>query len=410
MNLQDPTADARPAPTVPGVAPAFTTPLHQLSAAAAMVAPLPTAAPQPQQQPGAAPRLPSIRAWLAGIPAGKPAPETAGKPPLPAPLPPPPVEGARTVPVPVVEAPPMSVVAPVERHGAGVTLGPEEGEGMETKDEMEVEETGMEVEQVQSGESVVGMEPMAHVEEAAGQIGGQEMKKEEEMKQQTELTVDTGMASSEDRKQRMLEVAGVHFFLFSERPTQSRRLINQNPLGLLFFPKKKKKAFYNDADINVLIFLVAEILDRLTAHNDRIPLDPTHVTRFHSRRAPTITVIDYLRRLVRYGNLSRSTLLALLLYMDRACARCPRFVISSLTVHRFVIAAVTVACKANSDAYYSNRIYADLGGIPLRELNALELELVFMLDWGVGVTSERLQAYYVNLVARHPGFYFAGAR
>ncbi|KAJ3199128.1 hypothetical protein HDU67_003092, partial [Dinochytrium kinnereticum] len=149
--------------------------------------------------------------------------------------------------------------------------------------------------------------------------------------------------------------------------------------------------FYNNADMNVLIFLVAEILDRLTAHNDRIPIMPSSITRFHSKRPAGISIIDYLRRIVKHGVVNRSCLLAVLVYMDRMCARNNTFMISSLTVHRFLITAVATSCKVHSDTYYSNKHYADVGGIPLRELNALELELVFQMNWDLLTTQEMLQ-------------------
>ncbi|KAI8836118.1 cyclin-domain-containing protein [Chytridium lagenaria] len=168
--------------------------------------------------------------------------------------------------------------------------------------------------------------------------------------------------------------------------------------------------FYNDVDVNVLIFLVAEILECLTAHNNRLTVNPANITRFHSKRAPDISIIEYLRRIVKHGAVNRSCLLSILVYMDRMCFRHNMFMISSLTVHRFIITAVTVSSKAHSDTYFSNRVYADVGGIPLRELNTLELDTLFHLNWDLQVTSDRLQTYYVNLIKRHKGFFFSKDR
>ncbi|KAJ3202251.1 hypothetical protein HDU67_000683 [Dinochytrium kinnereticum] len=160
--------------------------------------------------------------------------------------------------------------------------------------------------------------------------------------------------------------------------------------------------------MNVLIYLIAEILDRLTSHNDRIAMSPSNITRFHSKRPAGISIIDYLRRIVKHGAVNRSCLMAVLVYMDRMCSRNSTFMVSSLTVHRFIITSIAISCKAHSDTYYSNKVYAELGGLPLRELSALELELVFLLNWDLVTTRERLQIYYVNLVKRHAGLYFSG--
>ena len=59
------------------------------------------------------------------------------------------------------------------------------------------------------------------------------------------------------------------------------------------------------------------MLDRLMAHNDRIPLTPSSLTRFHSRAPPSINVRDYLLRIARYTNVEPCCLLMLLPYVDK---------------------------------------------------------------------------------------------
>ncbi|KAG8743013.1 hypothetical protein FRC10_000522 [Ceratobasidium sp. 414] len=57
-----------------------------------------------------------------------------------------------------------------------------------------------------------------------------------------------------------------------------------------------------DANIDDIVTLIADMLDRLTSHNDQIPLRPEALTRFHSRTPPAITIQEYLKRIVRYTN------------------------------------------------------------------------------------------------------------
>ena len=95
--------------------------------------------------------------------------------------------------------------------------------------------------------------------------------------------------------------------------------------------------------------MIADMLNRLTAHNDQIPLTTSSLTRFHSRAPPAISILDYLRRIVKYASVERVCLLILLIYIDRVCERNRSFTISSLTVHRFIITGVTVAAKVMMD-------------------------------------------------------------
>ncbi|KAL8287263.1 hypothetical protein RQP46_003715 [Phenoliferia psychrophenolica] len=113
-------------------------------------------------------------------------------------------------------------------------------------------------------------------------------------------------------------------------------------------------ALFELCEAEDLITLIASMLDRLISHNDRIPLTPTGLTRFHSRAPPSICVKDYLLRIARYTNVESVCLLILLHYVDKVCARMPTFTISSLTVHRFIIAAVSVGSKALSDSFCTN--------------------------------------------------------
>jgi hypothetical protein len=146
------------------------------------------------------------------------------------------------------------------------------------------------------------------------------------------------------------------------------------------------------------------MLGRLISHNDLIPLSPSTLTRFHSRAPPNITLPDYLRRIVKYTSVEKACLLTLLIYIDRVCERQPQFTISSLTVHRFLITAITVSAKALCDSYCTNSHYAKVGGISTRELNSLELEFLRLIDWRLAASGSVLQQYYVNLIKQHPSY------
>ncbi|KAI0829635.1 cyclin-domain-containing protein [Trametes gibbosa] len=157
-------------------------------------------------------------------------------------------------------------------------------------------------------------------------------------------------------------------------------------------------AAFEDVDVDVLVQLIADMMERLMSHNDQIPLSPESLTRFHSRTPPGISVLDYLRRIVRFTKAERSCLLITLHYIDQISARMPVFVLSSLTCHRFVIASIAVSSKCLCDTFCSNSVYAKVGGIPLGELNVLEREFLRMIDWQLTCTREVLQEYYINLV------------
>ena len=76
----------------------------------------------------------------------------------------------------------------------------------------------------------------------------------------------------------------------------------------------------------------------------------------------------------------------------------PQLTITSLTVHRFIITAITVSSKALCDVFCTASYYAKVGGLSLSELNLLEREFLKILDWSLTCTKNDLQIYYQNLV------------
>jgi hypothetical protein len=81
-----------------------------------------------------------------------------------------------------------------------------------------------------------------------------------------------------------------------------------------------------------------------------------------------------------------------------ASAQATYFVVDSFNIHRLIIAGVTCASKFFSDVFYTNSRYAKVGGLPLPELNHLELQFLLLNDFRLAVPVEDLEAYATMLV------------
>jgi hypothetical protein len=161
---------------------------------------------------------------------------------------------------------------------------------------------------------------------------------------------------------------------------------------------------YETCDPRDLVILISSMLMELVRYNDAIPLRDGHLTRFHSRAPPGISVLDYLQRLTTHATLSPPILLSMVYYIDKLCALYPAFTISSLTVHRFLITSATVASKGLSDSFWTNKTYARVGGVSLKELALLELEFLWRVEWRIVPKPEVLVDYYRSLVERNEGY------
>jgi hypothetical protein len=183
-----------------------------------------------------------------------------------------------------------------------------------------------------------------------------------------------------------------------EQPSSSKRARPQDP-EVKIMPLK-----YETCDVKDLGVLMADMLMELVRLNDGIPLRDAQLTRFHSRAPPAISVRDYLFRLIVHATLSPPILLSMVYYVDSLCALYPAFTINSLTVHRFLITAATVAAKGLSDSFWTNSLYARVGGVSLKELALLELEFLRRLEWKIVPKPEILVDYYKWLVERGAGY------
>lgn len=110
---------------------------------------------------------------------------------------------------------------------------------------------------------------------------------------------------------------------------------------------------------------------------------------FYSTSPQPFPLVAYTSRLVTYAGASRAALLGALDLLSRAGAASPLLRLSDRSVHRLLVAAVTVAAKVVDDEVFSNAHYAAVGGVPsVPEMNALEAHLLRVLGWEVGVSPD----------------------
>jgi len=149
--------------------------------------------------------------------------------------------------------------------------------------------------------------------------------------------------------------------------------------------------------LNVDLALLACVLNQLCNRNDRMPIDPTLVSKFHALRPPAIGILDYLDRIAKYAACSGECFVLALIYIDRIIQSNPSFVVNSLNIHRLLITSVMLGAKFFDDQYFNNAYFAKVGGVPRVEVNALEVEFLFMTNFSLFVTTEQYTQYYTEL-------------
>jgi len=144
--------------------------------------------------------------------------------------------------------------------------------------------------------------------------------------------------------------------------------------------------------------VISFVLERLVRQNDR--LQCSNSTIFHAINPPSITIRAYIERIVRYAKCSKDFFILGLIYIDRLIQRNPTYVLNSLNVHRLLITSVMLASKYSNDFFYNNSYYAKVGGVPVKELNSLEIEFLYLLNFNLYVSTDVFDRYQSEL-SRH---------
>lgn len=149
-------------------------------------------------------------------------------------------------------------------------------------------------------------------------------------------------------------------------------------------------------------YFVTALADVLT-HLASLAGRPQKVTKFHSVRAPQLSIRDYLMRIAKYFQCSRECFVLCLVYIDRIVKLHPEFTICSLNIHRLLVTSVMLAAKFFDDVYYSNAYYAKVGGVRTKEVNTLEAQFLQLIDWRLNVTPQEYNQYRFHVCSAARG-------
>lgn len=142
--------------------------------------------------------------------------------------------------------------------------------------------------------------------------------------------------------------------------------------------------------------IVARVLEKAIVHMP-ISNEPERITVFHSRKAPSISILNYLARIHQLAHCSESCFIVAFIYIDRLLQKNPEFPLNSLSIHRLILACVFMAIKFNDDIYYDNAFYARLGGITLEEMNYLEVGILSYLQFDLFIAPGLYYDYVAEL-------------
>ena len=161
---------------------------------------------------------------------------------------------------------------------------------------------------------------------------------------------------------------------------------------------------------NHVIEIVADILEEIVKDNEKNNENESVATKseindinesaiisvFSSNKTPQISIKKYLTRIMKYSKPETSTVIICLIYIDKICEN-SSLQLSIYNIHRIILSCMILALKYNEDDYYSNKYYAKVGGISLKELNELEYNIMVLLQFNFFVDDITYEKYQAQL-------------
>ncbi|GAM28488.1 hypothetical protein SAMD00019534_116640, partial [Acytostelium subglobosum LB1] len=137
-----------------------------------------------------------------------------------------------------------------------------------------------------------------------------------------------------------------------------------------------------DSPIECLLKSLIICTNQFLAYADQYP---NNFTQFlpENMKLPMITIDMYIARILKYSPCSKECFITTLMYIDRLITK-RGFVVNSYNIHRILITGILVAAKYLDDIFYNNHFYSQVGGVSVKEINSLELDLLKLLSFDVG--------------------------
>jgi hypothetical protein len=149
------------------------------------------------------------------------------------------------------------------------------------------------------------------------------------------------------------------------------------------------------------IEIISDLLNNICEGNkDKSELVNIKIKPFMTMNIPTMPIKDYLLRLAQFANISESTIILILIYIDRIC-KINNFHLNFRNIYKLIITSMIIAIKYNEDHFYSKEVYAKLGGVTMKELNYLEFQFLILIKFSLFVEKDLYDKYYDNLISIH---------
>ena len=148
------------------------------------------------------------------------------------------------------------------------------------------------------------------------------------------------------------------------------------------------------------IELISDLLKGICDKNESQPINfnSNILKPFTTKTRPSISIKDYLLRLSKFTKMEESTMILVLIYIDRIC-NYNKIQLLYQNIFKIILASAFVAIKFNEDIHYSLEVYAKIGGVPPSELEYLEFHFLILIKFALNVNKTLYDKYSESLTS-----------
>ena len=106
---------------------------------------------------------------------------------------------------------------------------------------------------------------------------------------------------------------------------------------------------------------------------------------------PSISLFEYLQRILKYVKIELSTLIIAMIYIDRICRE--KVFLNEFNIHRVMLIAIYMAYIYNEDNVYDNKYLALVSGLSKAEMMTLQEDFLDLIEFNLFVSDEIFEQY-----------------
>ena len=184
--------------------------------------------------------------------------------------------------------------------------------------------------------------------------------------------------------------------VYSTNSDTKKDLINILPLP------QNSHAFTKEDNVPIkTITIISDLLNNICEESQskkNLKDNNIYIKSFMTKNIPSVSIKNYLLRLFQHTKMNESTIILILIYIDRVC-NINNLSLSYFNIYKLILGAMIVAIKYNEDRFYSTKLYAKLGGVSTFELNVLEFEFLTLINFSLFVEEDLFNKYNEYLIS-----------